>query len=238
MSMVSINQYVAFVNGVDDDTQCLAWSLLGVHDVYLEQDPVSLAADALGVLDSSDWNRVTPGRKADMATGNIYQFFEAQMRGGFVPYHLRAVLTLPCGAKVALFVHARAMLGDIAVMMHPTSDMVLRLQVTGSRNHLSILAETMAGTAAYHDTAPLTRLLTVAKLKALMVVHLQATRQLGAFQRLILVKVGQMTPLAGHCKVWNPAWMGARRRMDGSAVVARRLHVKTQLVQLTLNHFW
>jgi hypothetical protein len=226
------NEFVAFVNNVEVDTQCLAWALLGIHEVHLEPDPLSLLAGALGALDAGDWNRVTPSRKQDFATGNTYQFFEAQMRGGFVPYGFKTILTLPSGSKVAVFGHLRAFLGDIAIMVHSTSDLVLRLQVTGSRSHISIMAELMSGTAAYHDTAQLTRMLTVASLKAKMEEHLRVVGQLGPFQRLVLLKLGRCTPLSGNIRVWNPAWMHARH------TVTRRLHVKTTLVQRTLTDFW
>ena len=188
---------------------------------------------AITGIPSCAWTQVTENRRNEMYGQETYHHFEVSgMRGGFSPYVCNSVVQLSDGRTAAIFDHVADIRPNVVVMRHSSSSLVLRLEVQGSNNHISIRAEYLSGCVAYANTVPLTRKLKVRDLKNMMSTYLRDAGSLGPFQSLHIIKIGTNRELHASTLVWNPTWRYQAIR------VRRRLFVKTSLIQLKLDRFF
>ena len=166
-----------------DPTECLGWAYLPDAWVRTMRELESEMSD----LSHNAWTKMTADRTADLMTGAVVQRFAVNYQAGYCVYELSTIVSLPSGSEVAIFRHV-GMLGDIIVKKFPTGDFVLRLDVTGGRNHISVRAETIAGRVVYATAIALTRWLNIKQLKASMLTALLAAGEISQFQDLKLHK--------------------------------------------------
>ena len=219
----------------DDEPVTLAWARLGTIGISANPS-IDVKARHIENIPSHSWLALSANRVADMRSGELDHHFATSIHGngGYVPYILHDVITLDDGRQVMIFGHYLGLMTDVVIMKFATNPVVLRIDVSGSKEHISVQCEFLSGAVAFADTLPLTRMWNVKALKELIIDYMQGTSLLGPFQYIELVKLGQNQVLRGSVKVWDPRWMAATR----TRFTKRRIFVKTSLVQVKLDQFF
>lgn len=192
-------------------------------------------------LDNDEWKLITDRKAQQISEIEDFRFSpiyfappSSETGMGYIPFFLKQVITLPEYGHVGVLCHATGNHPDIIICRTTKADKLVKIEVQGSRQHLSVKLENpFTGHLVHADALKLTESVDLKQYKDRVHALLVKQGTLMPWQRLVILRLGSMTPIRGNTLLWNPAW---KARPDAKTV-KKRLFQKTSLVQLCITHF-